>query len=113
MDVFRLSDLNIIDLTDHTVHDMYKELLSGQQFEKLNEPVVVPWQEEPACKKLLDALCQDKVDQRDLCQIIRTPIIEPKDYRPRIHYDLRAIENVAGSWYVFLILKFVFETSTS
>jgi hypothetical protein len=85
---FSLSDLNILDLTDRTVHGLYKESLSEDQFAKLNEPVVEPWKEEPACKKLLDALCQDQVDQRDLCEIIRTPVIEPRDYRPRVHFDL-------------------------
>ncbi|KAG1292879.1 hypothetical protein G6F66_006574 [Rhizopus arrhizus] len=41
---------------------------------------------------------KDQVDQRDLCEIIKTPVIESSDYRPLKHYDLRTIENVAGNW---------------
>lgn len=109
---FSSSDSNIIDLTDDSVYGLYKEHLSEDQFAKLNEPEVEPWGEEPVCKKLLDALCQGQVDQRDLCEIIRTLVIAPRKYRPIVHYNLRTIENVAGSWYLFLIFVCVLKTST-
>jgi hypothetical protein len=95
-----LCELNIIDLTDDAVKDFFNQLLSPEMFEKLNQPVSSSWEKESSCLKLLNALCKDQVDQRDLCEIIRTPVIESSDYRPLKHYDLRTIENVVGNWYV-------------
>lgn len=99
--------MNIIDLTEHNVFTLYKEKLSKDEFDEVNSPYIKPWKEEFSCKKLLDALCREQVDPRDLREIIRTPVIDPKDYHPGLHYDLRTIKNVAGSWYVFLI--FIYE----
>ncbi|KAG1205306.1 hypothetical protein G6F35_011724 [Rhizopus arrhizus] len=45
-----------------------------------------------------NALCEPHADQRDLCQILRTPVIKPEDYLSAKHYDLRAVENIAGTW---------------
>jgi hypothetical protein len=92
--------LSIIDLADGAVQDFFKQLLEPEMFEILSQPVCLPWKEEPHCLELLNALSEDEIDQRDLCQIIRTPVIEPSKYQPLKHYDLRAVENVAGQWYV-------------
>ncbi|KAG1150373.1 hypothetical protein G6F37_003638 [Rhizopus arrhizus] len=95
---FGLGELNIIDLTDNIVYDFFKQSLKPELFEKLKLPISIQWKEEPYCKKLLNALCEPHADQRDLCQILRTPVIKPEDYRSAKHYDLRAVENIAGIW---------------
>jgi hypothetical protein len=96
-----LEDLNIIDLlTDNNVYDLFKQSLRPELFDKLKQSISVQWEEKPYCKKLLDALCEPNTEQRDLCQILKTPVIKPEDYRSAKHYDLRAVRNIAGTRYL-------------
>ncbi|KAG0167423.1 hypothetical protein DFQ30_006067 [Apophysomyces sp. BC1015] len=76
----------------------YENALGQRKFNKLLEPHITPWKEEPACQKLMDALTADDLDPRDLCQIIRNPVIDAPLYRPMVHYDLSTIELIAGQW---------------
>ncbi|KAG2213463.1 hypothetical protein INT47_009137 [Mucor saturninus] len=47
-------ELNIIDLTDHAVYDLFKRSLRPELFKKFRIPISMHWEEEPHCKKLLD-----------------------------------------------------------
>jgi hypothetical protein len=85
-------------MTDEAIHDLVKQSLEPELFDKLKQPSLVQWEEEPYYKKLLDALSEPHADQRDLCQILRTPVMKPQEYRPAKHYDLKAVENIAGAW---------------
>lgn len=58
------------------------------------------WEEEPYCKKLLEALCTPHADQYDLCQVLRTPGTKPEGYRPTVQGLLRAVGNIARAWYL-------------
>jgi hypothetical protein len=71
-----------------------KKFLGDEAVKKLDQSLLVPWIEESLCKKPLDALCADKVDQKDLCETIRTP----QEYRPGKHIYLQIIETIAGKW---------------
>ncbi|KAJ8655986.1 hypothetical protein O0I10_008426 [Lichtheimia ornata] len=62
-----------------------------------SNPHFLQWKEEPYCQKLMDAPSASNLDSRGLCQIIRTPTIEPSLYRPMQHYDLRATEDMLMS----------------
>lgn len=66
MDSFRLSALNIIDLTDSVSYELFEKSLSEQNFKQLDEPAVIPWKEERECKKLLDALSGNSHDRTQI-----------------------------------------------
>ncbi|ORY97523.1 hypothetical protein BCR43DRAFT_242641 [Syncephalastrum racemosum] len=46
----------------------------------------------------MDAPSADDLDSRDLCEVVRTPVIAARSYRRNVYYDLHAIEVIAGRW---------------
>ena len=78
--------------------ELFKYSLDDDLFEKLNKPVDQTWTPDEHCVKLLNCISRADPEQEDLIVAVRTPVIEPINYRPYKHRDLRAIEIITGNW---------------
>ncbi|KAI8146186.1 hypothetical protein BJV82DRAFT_600813 [Fennellomyces sp. T-0311] len=93
-----LSGLDIVAITDPEVADVYRNNLSDIDYNAIFGVDVPRWTSEKYCQKLMDALSADDLDSRDLCVIIRMPVIPSQDYYPIKHYDLRIVDSIASRW---------------
>lgn len=93
-----LNELNIIDLTGRDTVELFVKSLSKKHFLCLKKPADAIWELETYCEKLLENMAAADADLHDLRVTLRTHVINPTMYRMTCHYDLRAVEKIAGHW---------------
>lgn len=86
--------MNIIDFTQKGVYNVFQEILTPEFFENSNEPDERDWEADECCAKLLKRIKEAGHDQENLIVAIRAPVIEPINFRPYKHRDLRTLQSI-------------------